>query len=788
MLRATEGRIAAMLAATALTGVALVVPAAGSTGSDWPTYGHDSSRSGNAAGESMITPANVGNLTLKWSTHVDGKVTAQPLYVSAVQVVGGQTRDVIIAATAGNSIYALDASNGTQIWQRNFGPSDGTGAVPGGFGINGSPVIDRAGGRVFTVSQDGQLRTLSLADGSDLSSPLPVITSNQTTNRVWGGLNLIGANLYIATASDGNDTAPWRGRIFQIDVSGSTPSLVATFVVVPSVAAPNGGGGIWGYGGVSVDPATGRVYAATGADSSESYTPYAGQMIVLPSNLIILDPKTGLNMPLGSFAPTHPSPCVGAPGACDMDFGATPILYQPTGCSTLVAAVSKDGHLYVLKADDLAASAPPIQSLALNNAYDGPGSGGLIGVPAFWPDGNMLFITDAGPGINGINAGVVGLKANPAPACDLQVSWSLSLPVVGPDQPPSSPTVAGGVVFVGTPSGGTVHAYDAATGAPLWDSRGAITGATFAAPMVASGNLYVGSWDGFANSDGGTVQAFSLVSGRILGDQAIESQVDGDPSGVAEGFQTTATANGAVTALRIYLDASSTATRLVAGLYADSAGHPGGLLAQGSSTNLAAPGWNVIPLSQVGVTKGTPYWIAILGTQSGTLRFRDGTGGCVSETSQQSNLTALPTNWTSGAIYSSCPLSAYAASTDTSPPSSTIVAPINGGGATVNHPLGISGTATDTGGGVVAGVEVSVDGGATWHPATGLTSWSYTWTPTASGYFTIKSRAVDDSGNLETPSAGVLVIVGPGCGLGGVELAPILPLLLWLCCRRRRIA
>jgi len=169
--------------------------------------------------------------------------------VNAVPLAGGQTRAVIIAATAGNSIYALLASSGKQIWQRNFGPSDGTGAVPGGFGINGSPVIDRTGGRVFAVSQDGQLRTLSLADGSDLSSPLPVITSNQTTNRVLGGLNLIGGNLYIATASDGNDTAPWRGRIFQVDVSGATPSVVATFVVVPSVPAPNGGGGIWGTGG-----------------------------------------------------------------------------------------------------------------------------------------------------------------------------------------------------------------------------------------------------------------------------------------------------------------------------------------------------------------------------------------------------------------------------------------------------------------------------------------------------------------------------------------------------------
>ena len=40
----------------------------------------------------------------------------------------------------------------------------------------------------------------------------------------------------------------------------------------------------------------------------------------------------------------------------------------------------------------------------------------------------------------------------------------------------------------------------------------------------------------------------------------------------------------------------------------------------------------------------------------------------------------------------------------------------------------ITGTATDTGGGVVGGVEVSVDGG-TWHPATGRENWSYSWIP-----------------------------------------------------------
>jgi len=133
-------------------------------------------------------------------------------------------------------------------------------------------------------------------------------------------------------------------------------------------------------------------------------------------------------------------------------------------------------------------------------------------------------------------------------------------------------------------------------------------------------------------------------------------------------------------------------------------------------------------------------------------------------------------------------LTAATESTDASPPSSSISAPGNNAILNVNHQVTISGTATDTGGGVVAGVEVSVDGGTTWHPATGSASWSYTWTPTANGSYNILSRAVDDSGNLETPGTGVTVSVETqaACGVGGLELLPILPVLLWLRGLRRR--
>ena len=104
-------------------------------------------------------------------------------------------------------------------------------------------------------------------------------------------------------------------------------------------------------------------------------------------------------------------------------------------------------------------------------------------------------------------------------------------------------------------------------------------------------------------------------------------------------------------------------------------------------------------------------------------------------------------------------LSLASKSTDTTPPVSKISSPTSGASVPAGSPAAISGTATDSGGGVVAGVEVSTDSGQTWHPATGRGTWSYSWTPSTLGTFSILSRAVDDSGNLETPSAGASITV-----------------------------
>ena len=119
-------------------------------------------------------------------------------------------------------------------------------------------------------------------------------------------------------------------------------------------------------------------------------------------------------------------------------------------------------------------------------------------------------------------------------------------------------------------------------------------------------------------------------------------------------------------------------------------------------------------------------------------------------------------------------------STDTTPPSSTITSPKANETLAEGKSTTITGTATDSGGGVVAGVEVSTDNGASWHPATLTTAdeqtvgWTYTWSPNHWPGTTIKSRAVDDSNNVETPSAGVSVKVGCPCSIWGT-VAPTTP-------------
>ena len=100
--------------------------------------------------ETTLTTANVNSTSfgLLHNIKVDGKVDAQPLYLSQL---GG--KNVVFVATEHGTVYAIDADSGNPIWQVSLlasgeTPSDthGCGQVVPEIGITSTPVIDRSAG------------------------------------------------------------------------------------------------------------------------------------------------------------------------------------------------------------------------------------------------------------------------------------------------------------------------------------------------------------------------------------------------------------------------------------------------------------------------------------------------------------------------------------------------------------------------------------------------------------------------------------------------------------------
>ncbi|CAI9398726.1 DUF4082 domain-containing protein [Nocardioides sp. T2.26MG-1] len=128
------------------------------------------------------------------------------------------------------------------------------------------------------------------------------------------------------------------------------------------------------------------------------------------------------------------------------------------------------------------------------------------------------------------------------------------------------------------------------------------------------------------------------------------------------------------------------------------------------------------------------------------------------------DMRAQPTTLQSGLV-------AATRSADTTAPAVAVSAPAAGASVANGSSVTISGTASDDGG-VVAGVEVSVDGGSTWHAATGTTSWSYSFVQTGFATTTIKARAIDDSGNIGAAVSRSVTVACP-CSVFGATTPPV---------------
>jgi hypothetical protein len=144
----------------------------------------------------------------------------------------------------------------------------------------------------------------------------------------------------------------------------------------------------------------------------------------------------------------------------------------------------------------------------------------------------------------------------------------------------------------------------------------------------------------------------------LLGDTNVENSVDSNSAGTAEAFPVQAVAMGQVSSLSVYLDSSNRASTVRMGVYTSSNGHPQALLSSGVIANAVAGQWNSVAMPPLQLTSGTTYWLALLGVD-GAVSFRDRTGNCQSEVGRLTNLTSLPSTWTTGSRWPTCIVSMF---------------------------------------------------------------------------------------------------------------------------------
>jgi PQQ-like domain len=300
----------------------------------WTSYGYDNQLT-NSIVTRALTLRSTPRLSPMWSTQLDGPVYASPLAAKA------DGRLLVFAATEAGSVYAVDSASGKVVWQRSLGAVQT--AVCGKWGITSTGAIDLERGLLYEISADGLLHALALATGNEAAGyPITLITNNRY-EYAWGGLRIANERLYAVVASYCDVGPPGgsmpEGRMFAVPLS--SPAMLSSWDPVPG---DGNMGGIWGWGGVSIDPSDGRVF--TGVGNSSVRFDACGCVI---DNAGYGDSIVALTPDISTVLDSDNPPTV--PSTDDSDFGAAPLLFQPTACPLLAAMNNKDGFSLRLGSD-----------------------------------------------------------------------------------------------------------------------------------------------------------------------------------------------------------------------------------------------------------------------------------------------------------------------------------------------------------------------------------------------------------------------------------------------------
>ena len=427
--------------------------AAAAQAGDWPEFRHDVF--GTSDPQETFTDDQARSLTVKWKANVPGTI-ANPV------VVGGR----VFVVPGDGSLKALDAATGQVLWSKTmvaYGPfhcfPDSTSqSVKGPVG---APEV--VGDTVYMAGGDGVVYALDAASGA-VEWQTPVADVAGAGEFLWGSITVAEGRVFTGISSL-HDCLLVPGRVVALDQA--TGDLFGNWWADPGHGS---GGGVWTT--PAYDARTHELFLTTGT-IAEGKT---SEQQPLADAFVAVDPFT-----LGTL--DHYSP-VTADYVTDWDFGASPVLYDTPDGRHWIAATNKNGVVYALDRDDLAAG--PQWSFQISDQGASPDEGeSAIASPAYAH--GLVFVGGART-VDGYAGAIAALDAETG-----QPRWLLHPPnggfVLG------APAVAGDtVIFSATmklgQSGSTLYVADQQTGEILFSME--TPGPQFSQPTFSNGVLYFG--------------------------------------------------------------------------------------------------------------------------------------------------------------------------------------------------------------------------------------------------------------------------------------------------------
>jgi hypothetical protein len=490
------------------------------------TFHNDTQRDGQNVTENILTTANVNSTSFGklLSVPVDGKVDAQPLYVSQLSIPNKSTRSVVFAATEHDSVYAFDATSGEIFWQisalgagETTSDGRGCGQVVPEIGITATPVIDLTAGPHGTIyllamSKDAsggyhqRLHALDITTGQEeFGSPVEITASAPGTgdNSSGGkvvfdpgqyksrpGLLLLNGRVYTGWGSH-CDIRPYTGWLMAYDELTLQQISVFNF-------APNGSeAALWNSGGgIAGDPLTGRVFVSVANGTFDTTLNASG----FPSNADFGNSFVKLNLLSGQLVAedywTMDNTTSESSKDEDLGSGGVILLPQLTNAAgqtvQLGTGAGKDGTVYVFDRNNMGKFDAQNNS-TLYQQIPGVLTGQVFSSPA-WFNGSVYYGA-VGDRIRAFSVTAAILSAQPASS----TANSFAYPGV---TPAISANGTGNAILwaVENASAAVLHAYDATNLATeLYTSGQAAAGRDafgagnkYIVPTIADGKVIVG--------------------------------------------------------------------------------------------------------------------------------------------------------------------------------------------------------------------------------------------------------------------------------------------------------